>query len=167
MYDEIDLERGVAVQRVKTGVLFNISSYWANSSMYAGSAYCKPAYFTDIMPLTAFASDKLIFTGYYSSSTYKYLDANMQSDGTINVWIKDGAFENNTERNSILQSINVCYVLAEPIETPIDPADLADLTALDVEAGGSLTFCNQHGDDYHMPLPNQETFMIKTNLGGA
>lgn len=52
--------------------------------------------------------------------------------------------------------------LTDPVRTEVTENFPSDLK---VEAGGGLTFVNQHGDDFRVPLPNQVTYMIK--LGGA
>ena len=54
------------------------------------------------------------------------------------------------------------YELAEPIVTNI--ADIIPegfLEAMEVEAGGSLTFQNSNGDSYKVPLPNTVEYAVK------
>lgn len=54
------------------------------------------------------------------------------------------------------------YELAEPIITNI--ADIIPegfLEAMEVEAGGSLTFQNSNGDSYKVPLPNTVEYAVK------
>lgn len=51
------------------------------------------------------------------------------------------------------------YALATPIETDISSI-LTDST-IEVEAGGTLTFKNQHGDNFRLPVPNSETFLVQ------
>ena len=53
------------------------------------------------------------------------------------------------------------YPLIEPIITDI--SDIIDSTfqePLEVEAGGTLTFKNSNGDDYRIPVPNSEEYLI-------
>lgn len=38
---------------------------------------------------------------------------------------------------------------------------------IEVEQGGALTFRNDHGEDFRVPIPNQETLMIKLPNGGT
>jgi hypothetical protein len=63
--------------------------------------------------------------------------------------------------------LTVYFELATPIETDIS-AYLTDDNLIQVEAGGTLTFENQHGDDYQIPVPSEETYMIdlQASLGG-
>lgn len=57
--------------------------------------------------------------------------------------------------------IVIYYELAEPIVT-----DISDIIGdtfqepLEVEAGGTLTFKNSHGDDYRIPVPSSEEYVI-------
>lgn len=53
------------------------------------------------------------------------------------------------------------YPLIEPIITDI--SDIIDSTfqePLEVEAGGTLTFKNSNGDDYRIPVPSSEEYVI-------
>ena len=54
------------------------------------------------------------------------------------------------------------YGLYTPVETPITEELTTDV---EVEPGGSLTFVNDQGDAYRVPVPNQETWLVK--VGGA
>jgi hypothetical protein len=54
----------------------------------------------------------------------------------------------------------IYYPLATPIETDISEY-LTDDNLIEVEAGGTLTFKNQHGDDWRVPVPNEETFLVQ------
>lgn len=51
------------------------------------------------------------------------------------------------------------------ISTLIDDDFLRNLT---VEAGGSITFKNSNGDDYRIPVPNEEEYIVKlSEVGGT
>ena len=51
------------------------------------------------------------------------------------------------------------YELATPVETDISQY-LTDDNLIQVESGGTLTFPNSNGDDYQIPVPSEETYMI-------
>lgn len=51
------------------------------------------------------------------------------------------------------------YELAEPIETDIS-AYISDDNLIEVESGGTLTFPNSNGDNYRIPVPSTEEYMI-------
>jgi hypothetical protein len=54
----------------------------------------------------------------------------------------------------------IYYALAEPVETDISEYLTGD-NLIEVEPGGSLTFKNQNGDDWRVPVPNEETFLVQ------
>ncbi len=58
-----------------------------------------------------------------------------------------------------MSGVYLNYELQTPIETDIS-AYLTDDNLIEVEAGGTLTFENQHGDDYRIPVPSSETFIV-------
>ena len=59
------------------------------------------------------------------------------------------------------------------LDTPIitDISTLIDddfLRNIEVEAGGSITFKNSNGDDYRIPVPNEEEYIVKlSEVGGT
>ena len=69
-----------------------------------------------------------------------------------------------TDENDFKNKVNgimLYYELAEPIVTDI--SDIIGNTfqePLEVEAGGTLTFKNSHGDDYRIPVPSSEEYVI-------
>jgi len=60
---------------------------------------------------------------------------------------------------SSLSGVMLYYQLKTPIETDIS-AYLSDDNLIEVESGGTLTFPNSNGDDYRIPVPSKETYMI-------
>ena len=76
-----------------------------------------------------------------------------------------------SDRDTLLAKIgdgvDMYYELATPIETDIS-AYLTDDNLINVEAGGTLTFPNSNGDDYRIPVPSAETYMIdlQSAIGG-
>ena len=55
------------------------------------------------------------------------------------------------------------FPLATPIETNI-LAYLDEENYIEVEAGGTITFENSNGDDYRIPVPSSETYMIDLSV---
>jgi hypothetical protein len=51
------------------------------------------------------------------------------------------------------------YPLTTAVEVDISEY-LTDDNLINVEAGGTLTFPNQNGTDYQIPVPSEETYMI-------
>lgn len=58
--------------------------------------------------------------------------------------------EDENDSTVITDGTNTHYELDEPLAFDVD---LPDKIITKVEAGGSLTFANQHGDDYRIPVP--------------
>ena len=58
-----------------------------------------------------------------------------------------------------MSGVYLYYELATPQEIDIS-AYLTDDNLINVESGGTLTFENQHGDDYRIPVPSKEEYMI-------
>lgn len=75
----------------------------------------------------------------------------------------ESKFANANEVKDYFQQNNetIYYELNE--EQIIDISDIIDNTfqePFEVEAGGTLTFKNSHGDDYRIPVPNSEEYVI-------
>lgn len=68
-----------------------------------------------------------------------------------------------------LSGVILYYELATPIVTDISsliPDDF--LRNIEVEAGGSVTFQNSNGDNYHIPVPSEEEYIVKlSEVGGT
>lgn len=71
-------------------------------------------------------------------------------------------------QNNIIDGTEV-KALDTPIITDISsliPDDF--LRNMEVEAGGSVTFKNSNGDDYRIPVPNEEEYIVKlSEVGGS
>lgn len=75
----------------------------------------------------------------------------------------ESKFANKNEVKDYFQQNNetIYYELNE--EQIIDISDIIDNTfqePLEVEAGGTLTFKNSHGDDYRIPVPSTEEYLV-------
>jgi len=92
-----------------------------------------------------YVTDKAICTAYIYAA------------GSVN--IRDSSYTDAASFKAAMQGVMLYYELATPIETDISSL-LTDNT-IEVEPGGSLTFKNQHGDDWRVPVPNEETFLVQ------
>jgi hypothetical protein len=81
--------------------------------------------------------------------------------GYINFYSSD-AMANKTanEVKAAMSGVMLYYELATPIETDISSL-LSDDNLINVEPGGTLTFRNQHEDDFRLPVPNEETYFVQ------
>jgi hypothetical protein len=89
------------------------------------------------------------------STSYKY------------ILVSDSSYSTGSEIKTALNGVTLYYELQTPVETDISEY-LTDDNLIHVDSGGTLTFENQHGDDYLLPVPSEETYMIdlQASLGG-
>ena len=73
--------------------------------------------------------------------------------------VRDSAYSGATTFKNSLSGVYLYYELDTPIETDIS-AYLTDDNLISVEAGGTLTFPNSNGDNYRIPVPSAETYMV-------
>lgn len=68
-----------------------------------------------------------------------------------------------------MSGVILYYELATPIITDISTLIDDDfLRNIEVEAGGSITFKNGNGDDYRIPVPSEEEYVVKlSEIGGS
>ena len=84
------------------------------------------------------------------------------------ITIRNTAYTDATTFKQAMQGVILYYELATPIVTDISdliPDDF--LRNLTVEALGSVTFKNSNGDDYRIPVPSEEEYIVKlSEIGG-
>ena len=85
------------------------------------------------------------------------------------VYVNDTAYTDATAFKQAMQGVMLYYELASPIITDISdliPDDF--LRNVEVEAGGSVTFKNSNGDNYKIPVPSEEEYIVKlSEVGGS
>lgn len=160
-YNEVDFVNKQYIQRVEYGKLINIASSFSPSSLYKGSIYSSKGSLKNIKPDTLnIISADIEFTGLYDASTYAFGQMNVQTNGTINAWVKDGAFSGQSEINSIASNTMLCYELKTPIVTDISDLLTFNFKNIKVEEGGTITF-HQSNESYHLEIPNSIKYKIK------
>ena len=93
-----------------------------------------------------------------SSMPDMYICANSSGE---QIFIKNSKYTDADTFKQAMNGVMLYYKFAEPIITDI--SDIVDNTFQDpveVEAGGTLTFKNSHGDDYRIPVPSSEEYVI-------
>lgn len=84
------------------------------------------------------------------------------------VYVNDTAYTDATAFKQAMQGVMLYYELETPIVTDIStliPDDF--LRNIEVEAGGSITFKGGN-DDYRIPVPNEEEYVVKlSEVGGT
>lgn len=85
------------------------------------------------------------------------------------ITIRNTAYTDAAAFKQAMQGVMLYYELATPIVTDISTLIDDDfLRNLTVEAGGSITFKNSNGDDYRIPVPNEEEYIVKlSEVGGS
>lgn len=95
------------------------------------------------------------------------ITADANTDGYIDV--NDTSYTDATAFKQAMQGVILYYELANPIVTDISsliPDDF--LRNIEVEAKGSVTFKNSNGDDYRIPVPSEEEYIVKlSEVGGT
>lgn len=91
------------------------------------------------------------------------------STAVSQIQVKDTAYTDATAFKQAMSGVMLYYELANPIITDIStmlPDDF--LRNVEVEAGGSITFKNSNGDDYRIPVPSEEEYVVKlSEMGGT
>lgn len=165
VFNEIDFDAKKYVQRVGK-YTFSGSETWATAG--DGASYVENANI-----LTGFVFGRNITTsidcvcdGVPSGALYKVrasddlMIAVQNNNGNSRFWVSKGLTSAGNVA-SYMAGKTIYLVLAEPIEVDLSSV-LPDDHSIQVEPGGTLTFKNTLGDDYRLPVPNQETFVIST-----
>lgn len=85
------------------------------------------------------------------------------------IYVNDTSYTDATTFKQAMSGVMLYYELETPIVTDIStvlPDDF--LRNIEVEAGGSITFKNSNGDDYRIPVPSEEEYVVKlSEVGGT
>lgn len=94
------------------------------------------------------------------------ITADANTDGYI--YVNDASYTNDTAFKQAMSGVILYYELESPIVTDISTLIDDDfLRNLTVEAGGSVTFKGGN-DDYRIPVPNEEEYVVKlSEVGGT
>lgn len=105
-------------------------------------------------------------------SSNVFVDKTITVDGVTvvsQIQVKDTAYPDATAFKQAMQGVMLYYELETPIVTDISsliPDDF--LRNIEVEAKGSVTFKNSNGDDYRIPVPSEEEYIVKlSEVGGT
>ena len=117
----------------------------------------------------ALIANQALYTTNYNCSYYtpspKYYDElnDMEITGAGGqgkaCWIKNTVIDSPTELKASLQGVLLYYELATPIVTVTEVDNRFD--AVDCKAGDKITFVGN--SDYHLPVPNEEEYLIALN----
>ena len=121
----------------------------------SATAYSAP--FTISTPIPA-EVQALNGYGWSTGSMYNYIDYEAKKF-IQNVGSRAYASGDESDSTVITDMTTTYYPLNPAVETDIS-AYLTDDNLISVESGGTLTFENQNGDDYRIPVPSAETYMV-------
>lgn len=106
-----------------------------------------------------------------NSSVFVDKTITLDGDSTAvsQIQVKDTAYTDAAAFKQAMQGVMLYYELETPIVTDISsliPDDF--LRNIEVEAKGSVTFKNSNGDDYRIPVPSEEEYIVKlSEVGGT
>lgn len=159
VYNYIDYERKVFVQRVAKVDLGTFSwtrddTSYSYAFFNSGSLNTKKAGSVNMVTENYVAS-----SGGRNTLTTDKMIAPYNISNSKAICVRDDIYSDSATFASAVNGKYLYYELETPIETDIS-AYITDDNLIEVEAGGSLTFPNQHGDDYRIDVPSAETYMV-------
>jgi hypothetical protein len=153
VYNYIDWQRKVYVQRVGSVDLGNMN--WYPNATFTNT-FNATLYPTGGSTTNAVCSRYQLFTS--SDVGYKDKGIAIGAQKTI-CYVRDIDYTDAAAFKTAMSGVLLYYELATPVETDIS-AYLTDDNLIAVEPGGTLTFENQLGDDYRLPVPSGVEYTI-------
>lgn len=170
----VDYENKRYVQCVGS-VDFGTLDWELNMTSAVGNHFYAPAKHLNFKYLGAFGTT--IYNALCSKyrtvarSSNVFVDKTLTIDGVTvvsQIQVKDTAYTDAATFKQAMQGVILYYELEKPIVTDIStliPDDF--LRNIEVEAGGSVTFKGGN-DDYRIPVPNEEEYIMKlSEVGGT
>lgn len=155
VYNYIDYERKVFVQNVGSIIVDGNSNVSHNGTTSTASNFIL-AVTGKAYGATNFISD-LFLTGNYNAMSA----LGRANSDRIEFYLPVSVPNTDADGKAWFTSnpTTVYYELATPIETDISQY-LTDDNLIQVESGGTLTFENVNGDNYRIPVPSTQEYMI-------
>lgn len=151
VYDEIDLVKGKAIQRVGSVDLGTLDwSKYDSANIpvyYARINAMKPSYAKSLC-------NKYIWE-LWTSLTSR-VSGTLENHPSLNItYIADSNYDNAMAFKQAMNGVMLYYELATPTETPLEQADWEYLQSLEVESNGTITFANEQ----YLQVPNEESYL--------
>ena len=158
--NEVDWENKKYIQRVTAADLGSLNY---NSGEYENHKYFNTM---DLANMIKPDTTNTLCNRYVhatANSVLRQNDMEIIVDTKAQLLLKDDSMNQDTALlKNTLSGVNLYYELAEPIVTDItDIIPEGFLEAMEVEAGGSLTFQNSNGGGYKVPVPNTVEYAVK------
>ena len=158
VYNEVDWENKKYIQRVTKVDLGTLPITKYSNNIFFASLILKCKFVDAWNKINAICSGFKITYANDSNNDDNSISATEDKKIKIN---STTAYPDISTFKQALQGVTLYYELAEPIITDIsDIIPEGFLEAIEVETGGSLTFKNSHGDDYRIPVPSSEEYVI-------
>jgi hypothetical protein len=159
VYNYIDFERKVFVQNVGSVDMGTLNWNQHNTYPYVFLATLTNCA-TGISGKQMCLCDSYTAIGCDTFANFKNTDkTTMICKGNTSVYVSDANYSSASDFKSAMSGVYLYYELATPVETDISQY-LTDDNLINVESGGTLTFPNQNGTDYQIPVPSEEEYMI-------
>lgn len=155
----VDWENKKYIQRVAEVDLGTLSISKYSDNIFFASLILKCKFVDAWSKINAICSGFEITYANDSSNNNNSISANTDTKIKIN---STTSYSDASTFKQMLQGVTLCYELSEPIITDIsDIIPEVFLEAMEVEAGGSLTFQNSNGDGYKVPVSNTVEYTVK------
>lgn len=102
---------------------------------------------------------KRITDSYSANTSIGICVNNSYASSAPSIYIDDDRYENSGDFTASLQGVLLYYELATPIVTVTEVDNRFD--AVDCKAGDKITFVGN--SDYHLPVPNEQEYLIALN----
>lgn len=155
VYDVFDVENGVAVKNVRDLNLYEEGWYFSYTYFNFPTLYMLIKGNADVVNFSTNSPYEFKPTGTPVGSVDKSFWYNLNNY----LYFSDSTIHNKEDFVDVMKGKHFYYALSEPIITPIEQEDLELLRTLHVEGGGTITFAQEN---FHLPVPNKETLLIKT-----
>ena len=159
VYNYVDFERKVFVQRVDRVDLGSLTYYYNSVQSYFIASDLSPVAGTS----WGTASVGNVVCSQYITEKWNNIRADVTdkacSAHSNQVRVSDSAYTYANTFKTAMDGVYLYYELATPVEVDIR-AYLTDDNLIEVEPNGTLTFENQNGDDYRIPVQSAETYMV-------
>lgn len=119
-----------------------------------------------IKPATNGSTKANMLVASYSTETsnnYVNIDKSIACGTTGTIYIRNTSFSNANDLRQSLQGEYLYYELQNPVVDDITDklGDFENNT--ECESNGTITFKNTLGDDYRIPIPNEEEYIVKVS----
>ena len=166
--NEVNLENKQYIQRVGKVDLGTLNWIESGDIQHDGNSTYKSGSLNTVMRRYSTYSGNSICEKFnivkvkdINRNEYEYSIGDAEAAYPLRFTVKSTFCTDENDFKNKINGIMLYYELAEPIVTDI--SDIVGTTfqePLEVEAGGTLMFKNSNGDDYRIPVPSTEEYLV-------